>query len=66
VPAGRPPYASGVGQPAALALGQRHQNVGQGRIRAEPREQAVATIAPRSFATTVDANHGQRELAERM
>ena len=36
---------------SALACGQRNQNVGQGRVCAEPREQAVATIAPRSFAT---------------
>jgi hypothetical protein len=30
---------------SAVALGQRHQNVRQGRVRAEPREQAVKTIS---------------------
>jgi hypothetical protein len=44
----------------SLACGQRHQNVGQGRARAEPREQAIKTIAPRSLATrAVDADYGQ-------
>jgi hypothetical protein len=52
---------------SAVALGQRHQNVGQGRVRAEPREQAIKTIAPRSLATrAVDADDGQGELAERV
>jgi hypothetical protein len=52
---------------SAFACGQRHQNVGQSRVRAEPREQAVEAIASGPIATrAIYANDGQGKLAERM
>jgi hypothetical protein len=43
--------------PPTFAVGQRHENVGQSRVRAEPRQQAVKAVAPGSTAAwAVDTN----------
>ena len=43
---------------------QRHENVGQGCVGAEPRHQAVTAIASGPIATlAIDANDGQAKLA---
>ena len=52
--------------PLALACGQRHENVGQDGVRAEPRHQAVKAIAASSTtAPAFDAHDVQGKFAKR-
>jgi hypothetical protein len=45
---------------------QRHENVGQGGVQAEPRQQTVTAVAPSSIAARAfDAYDVQGEFAKR-